>query len=181
METEIIKYTLQKFFDGETCLDDERLLREYFGGNDVDEELLPYRDLFVGLDELSVSENRLSPDDLMDFIMEAEHQAKNKYRRLWQAVSGIAAALILAFMLFNYYDDRPAWKDTYSDPEQAYAEAVHALHFVAGKYQKGLAQLQPVQKLNDATEPMHNGICLLDKGFREMEPLAKISKKLKTE
>lgn len=181
MELEIIKYKLQKYVDGESSLEDEKLLHDYFSGDDVAAELLSYRDLFTGLGELSSREDPLLEETLMDYILETEHREKTTYRRLWQMVSGIAAILLVALLVINYNDDKPGWKDTYSDPEQAYAEATLALQYVAGKYQKGLAHLQPVRKLNEATAPMSTGFGLVNKGFQQIENLDRMNEKLKNE
>ncbi len=181
MKPEIIKHKLQKYFEGESSLEDEKLLAEYFRSDQIDAELLHYRELFAGFDELRTAETESMEDNLMDYIMEAEHREKTKYRHLWQSVSGIAAALLIALLVVNYNNDKPNWKDTYSDPQQAYVEASRTLHYIAGKYQKGLAQLQPVKKLNEATKPMNEGLTVINKGFQEVGKIEKINEKLKNE
>lgn len=177
MEPEIIKYKLQKYFEGESSLEDERILHDYFRSDETDEELLPYRDLFAGLKGMKNHEKQISEEDLMDFILENEHQEKTRYRKRWQLVTGIAAVLLIALLVVHYTNDKPKWKDTYTDPDQAYATAVQTLRFVAGKYQEGIAQLQPVSKLNQAVEPMNKSLDLLNKGFYEMRNLEKFNLK----
>ena len=175
MKSEHIKQILKKYFDGESSLREESVLRKYFMSNEVDDELLPFRDLFSGLEELKPAENNKLEDTLMDFIMESELEEKNKYRRLWQTVTGIAAALLITLLVFNYTNDRSSWKDTYSDPEQAYAEASKTLHYMAEKYQKGIAQLQTFQKLDKAVQPMNKGVEAINKGFNELEEIKQIN------
>jgi hypothetical protein len=181
MEPEVIKYILQKYFDGESSLEDERMLHEYFRADQTDKELLPYRDLFEGLSRIGTSEVKIQEEDLMDFILENEHQEKTRYRQLWQIVTGVAAMLLIALSVVYYTSDRPNWEDTYTDPDQAYATAVQTLHFVAGKYREGLAQLKPVSKLNQAVEPMNKSLDLLSKGFYKIENLQKLNNKIKKE
>jgi hypothetical protein len=120
-------------------------------------------------------------DDLMDLILENEHREKIRYRKFWQLVTGMAAALLITLLVVHYNNDQAAWKDTYQDPEQAYATAVQTLHFVAGKYQEGMVQLQPVSKLNEAAKPMNKSIGILNKGFYQMENLEKLNEKLNKE
>lgn len=44
-----MKDLVKRFMEGETTLEEERRLYAYFSGDNVDEELLPYRDFFLGL------------------------------------------------------------------------------------------------------------------------------------
>lgn len=181
MEPEVIKYILQKYFDGESSLEDERILHHYFRSDQIDREFLPYRDLFAGLSGIRDLEISIHEEDLMDFILENEHQEKTRYRKLWQIVTGVAAMLLIALFVVYYTNDKPNWKDTYTDPDQAYATAVQTLHFVAGKYREGLAQLKPVSKFNQAIEPMSKSLDLLKKGFYGIENHEKLNSKLNKE
>ena len=45
-----IRALLRRFMDGETSLDDERLLAEYFRNHPVPEDLRPYHDMFAWFD-----------------------------------------------------------------------------------------------------------------------------------
>ena len=45
-----IRALLRRFMDGETSLDDERLLAEYFRDHPVPEDLRPYHDMFAWFD-----------------------------------------------------------------------------------------------------------------------------------
>lgn len=44
-----MKDLVKRFMEGETTLEEERRLYAYFSSDNVDEELLPYRDFFLGL------------------------------------------------------------------------------------------------------------------------------------
>ena len=169
MEPGFIKQKLQDYFDGRTSLEDEQLLHDYFRSAKIEEDLLPYRDLFSGLEGIAGKEEKINEEGLMDFILETEHAEKKRYRQLWQVVTGIAAALLIALLVVNY-NDSPRWKDTYSNPDQA---AVKTMRFVAGKYQQGLAQLQPIGKINEAVAPMNKSLELLNKGFEKIDNINK--------
>lgn len=180
METEVIKYKLQKFFEGESSLEDEQILHNYFRSDLVDPQLLMYRTLFTGLEKMTKTEPHASGERLMDFIIEYEQREKIRYRRFWQIVTAMAAALLIALLVVPP-TDRSGWKDTYTDPDQAYTAAVNTLQFVAGKYQEGIARLQPVQKLNQAYKPMTKSLDLLNKGFQEMQKFENLNEKLNRE
>jgi hypothetical protein len=177
----MIKQILQKYFDGESSGQEEQLLEEYFRSGEVDQALEKYRIFFSGIEELSTKRDERLEEEIMDFILETEHSERNRYRWLWQAVSSIAAAVAIALVVANFYGNQHQWKDTYSDPDLAYAKASHALQYVAGHYQKGLANLRPVQKVNAAPKPLQMGIEMLEKGFQDIQYLEQVNEKLKNQ
>ena len=179
MDLKEIKQKLYLYFDGQSTEQDEQDLRNYFSSAEVDDELIQYSEFFGGLNELSEKRDEQLEGEIMDFILENEFREKARYRWLWQAVTGVAAVLLIALLAVNFNQNQHNWEDTYSDPNQAYAEASKTIQFVAGKYQKGLAQLQPVQKVSTAKKPLKTGLNILQKGFQEVENIEKINKKLK--
>ena len=181
MESQKIHILLQKYFDAETTIDEENELITYFSSGEVDENLKMYVPMFSGLKELSADEDVDLSDDLMNHILESEHKEKLHYRWMWQVVTGIAAAVIVALLAVNFYGSRNDYKDTFSDPQQAYAEAVKTLQFVSGKYNKGLAQLKPMEKIDDAVSPLKSGISKVNKGFKQIDEVTNLNKKLKKE
>jgi len=178
MESQRIHILLQKYFEAETTLDEENELINYFSSDEVDETLKMYVPMFSGIKELSAEENPNLGDDLMNYILESEHKEKLRYRWMWQIVTGIAASVILVMLAVNFYSNENQWKDTFSDPKQAYSEASKTLEFVAGKYNKGLAQLRPMGKIENAVSPLNSGMKTLNKGFDQINEL---NKKLKKE
>ncbi len=181
MESQKIHILLQKYFDAETTIDEENELITYFSSGEVDENLKMYVPMFSGLKELSADEDVDLSDDLMNHILESEHKEKLHYRWMWQAVTGIAAAVIVALLAVNFYGNRNDYKDTFSDPQQAYVEAVKTLQFVSGKYNQGLAQLKPMKKIDNAVSPLKSGISKVNKGFKQMDEVTNLNKKLKKE
>jgi len=179
MDLKDIKQKLHDYFEGTSSLQDEEILKAYFSSGEVDEELQPYSEFFRGMEVLSEKRDAQLEEEIMDFILEQENKEKNKYRWLWQSITGVAAALLIALLVVNYNQNQSNWKDTYSDPNQAYAEASRTLQYVAGKYQKGLAQLQPAKKIRKAALPLNNSIQVLEKGFEEIKNVEKIEEKLK--
>jgi hypothetical protein len=178
MESQRITILLQKYFEAETTLEEENELITYFTSGEVDEDLKIYIPMFSGIRNISVEENADLSDELMDYILESEHKEKVKYRWMWKMVTGIAASVIVVMLSVNYYNSRTQWKDTFTDPEKAYAEASKTLDFVAGKYNQGLAQLRPIGKIESAVNPFNSGMKKLNKGFDQMNEL---NKKLKEE
>ncbi|HZL12429.1 MAG TPA: hypothetical protein VFC65_20780 [Prolixibacteraceae bacterium] len=181
MESQRINILLQKYFDAETTINEENELITYFNSAKVDEELKSYVPLFSELKDLAVSDNPELGDDLMNYILESEHKEKLKYRWMWQMVTGVAASVILVMLAVNFFSNQNQWKDTFTDPNQAYAEARKTLEFVAGKYNKGMAQLRPITKMENAIDPFYSGMNMLNIGFDQLDEFKTTNKKLNNE
>ncbi|HET6558240.1 MAG TPA: hypothetical protein VFG54_13055 [Prolixibacteraceae bacterium] len=179
MESQKINILLQKYFDAESTLDEENELITYFNSGEVEDELKPYIPVFSGMKEISAEENPELGDELMNYILESEHKEKVRYRWMWQMVTGVAASILLVMMAVNFYSERNEWNDTFDDPQQAYVEASKALEFVAGKYNKGLAQLKPIGKMEEAATPLYSGMETLNKGMNELQNIGSINEKIK--
>jgi hypothetical protein len=137
--------------------------------------------MFAGLKELSANESEDMGEDLMNFILESENKEKLQYRWMWQIVSGVAAAVILVLLAVNFYGPKSQWDDTFSDPQLAYAEASKTLEFVAGKYNKGLAQLKPIGKIEQAASPFYSGMETWNRGIVKLENIENLNTTIKNE
>jgi len=160
METKKVKQLLQRYFNGESTLTEERLLESYFQSGNVADELKEYTGFFSGITGLSESERDVELEgEIMDFILKKEPREKQKTRWLWQMVTGIAASIIIVLggILFYQHEKEP-FKDTFDNPEIAYAYAEQTLGYVSAKYNKGLSALANFDKLETAKEPLHKGV-----------------------
>ena len=179
MESQRIHQLLQKYFEAESTLEEETELINYFNSGEVEDQLKPYVPVFSGLKELSVTENEELGDDLMNYILESEHKEKLKYRWMWQIVTGVAASVILVMLAVNFYSNQSQWNDTFTDPQQAYNQASKTLEFVAGKYNKGMALLKPIGKMEEAASPFYSGMETWNKGVGKLVNIENLNIKLK--
>jgi hypothetical protein len=169
MKANIAKTLLQKFFEAETSLEEEKMLREYFSLDEVDPELLPYREFFVDTENHFESKGEKEIEEkVMDYILENESKNRGRYRQLWLTVSGIAASLVIAVSAMLYYQNQQPYQDTFTNPDEAYAYAEQTLAFVSQKYNQGLASLEPLKKVNQSVRPLENGFQTLNKGFNQL-------------
>ena len=75
---------INRFFDGETTLDEERRLYEYFSGTDIPEDLLPLKPMFLDLQAIaSTSATMARPTAVV-----------RPLRRRWTAVPATVTAAI---------------------------------------------------------------------------------------
>jgi hypothetical protein len=173
METKEVKVLLQRYFNGESTIEEERKLENYFQSEKVDEELEEYAEFFGGITELSNTvDDSTIEDDVMNHILENESQDKKKYRWLWQTVTGIAASIIIVIggLLF-YQQNNQNIEDSFENPEVAYAVAEDALEYMSAKYNKGLAELSNFDKLQTASKPLRKGVQPVNEFYSNLERL----------
>ncbi len=186
MESQEIKQLLQKYFNGESSLEEERALETYFGGGGVQEDLRHYSEFFDGKSELNGAMNDFVPtpskkeletdsaieEEVMNFILENEYTDKTKYWQIWQIVTGIAAAVIIVLGGFLFYQERQKpFEDTFKNPDQAFVVASQTLQYVGAKYNQGLAELSNFGKIERASETMKTSVAPVNEFYKGMEEM----------
>ena len=147
---------LVKYYEGNSTIEEERFLKEYFGGTGVPEELLKEQKIFRFYRSLS---NKDVPEPSADFELKIfsaiDREEKRKLmtgsRRLYVMLSGVAAALLIIAATYFFFERRPDIRDTYSDPEVAYAEAIKILHSVSSRMNEGTRALGQLTALQEET------------------------------
>jgi hypothetical protein len=175
METKEIKQLLQRYFNGESTLAEERLLEKYFQSGNVADELKEYEGFFSGVSALAeTGRDEELEGEIMDFILKNEPKKKTNKRWLWQMVTGIAASIIIVIggLLF-FQQSEEQFKDTFDNPELAYAYAEETLGYISAKYSKGLSGLANFDKLETATEPMQKGVRPVNEYLEMIENMGK--------
>lgn len=162
MDTNRIRQLLVRYFEGATTLDEERLLRDYFTGDQpIEEDLIPFRAQFNLLDKnlFSQAANEALEAKIMNRIISLEEDGKTKIRKMPLSRLLVAASMVLAIglsvMLINRFRHQEL-KDTYNDPQLAYQETQKALMYVSQKMNRGLEPLNNVAKINTGTEQLRN-------------------------
>ena len=181
-----IKSLLERFYNGETTLEEEKQLEDFFRKNTVPEELLADKDLFLSL--ASSPEDIVIPEHLNQGILEVIDQAERseqKTRRIsLYSLSGLAAGLLVLISVYVFYlKDNPSsfiagqtMADTYEDPMEAYEEAKRTLAYVSDKFNTGTSELHRVKKVNDKTFGNLQPLTFISKGSREVMMLKQLEK-----
>ncbi len=179
MKSEEVKILLQKYFEGETTLGEERLLSEYFSQEQLPEELMSYREWFAGLKvgagipimeagdpNFAVAKDpTFTAAGLQEMILEKERRQRGRVRSMRYTLLGIAASLLVAMGSLFWYQQQPDYRDTFDDPEEAMAVAGETLAFVSAKYNKGVEKLAALEKLSESVQPARKHLGTLKKGF----------------
>lgn len=170
MKSEEVKIVLQKYFEAETTLAEEAMLREYFRQEELPDEMLPFSVWFKESDfRFPAEKNSSEENQTMEMFLQKERSRKRSI--WWISVSGIAAALVIMLGSTLYFRSQPAYRDTFSDPVIASAYAVRTLQFVSGKYNEGIARLQPASKIREATRPVKKSLQIIEKSFDKADKI----------
>ncbi|MEZ5072004.1 MAG: hypothetical protein R2751_13855 [Bacteroidales bacterium] len=181
-----IQHLLERFYNGETSLDEEKRLEEYFRSGEVPEPLHPDRNMFLAL--LEEKEEVRVPKDLNKNILETIDKAYENERRTRRitlySLSGLAAGLLILIALYLGYlrEDAPRqlasaeMQDTFQDPQLAYEEAMKTLAYVSAKLNDGTRELQVLKEASEAAaQPLEN-LNKIQKGSKELSLLGQLSR-----
>ena len=139
MEREQVAQLLEKYWQVETTVEEERMLAEYFQGTDVPLEWETYREVFSFYEQ----ERGVRPGEGLEERIMEQVRPRPRLRYAWWAA---AAVIVMGLGLSLYQGDRPvaktAYKDTYDDPQQALAAVQKALLVASRNMNKGLHPLK---------------------------------------
>jgi hypothetical protein len=153
MKTTEIRRLLEKYYNGQSSEEEELKLRSYFEAENIPAGYEAEKAMFRFF-----SENASVPlpsEEFENNIISAVDAAAKKifipvYKSRIFVYSGIAACLLLLFGSYFFFITNGQSKDTFSDPEIAYAETVRVLYRVSSTFNHGTRQLDRVRKLEDA-------------------------------
>lgn len=155
MKVEEIERLLAAFYEGNTNEQEEELLKEAFRTEEVPQHLQKDRKIFLSFfcQEMVVDvpaglEDRLSR--MIDEQAEEEQRFfhRNKSKRNWRWIGGIAATVLLllgiGYGVTGIGRDMcpPTPQDTFSDPEAAYKVLQATLMEVSTNLNKGVEQVE---------------------------------------
>lgn len=133
-----INQLLDKYWAGETTLEDEKILAAYFNTGQVDEDFKPFKPLFEYFDQ-----QRQVSVDLEDQVMERirSKRIETKVIRLtWKRALAVAASLILlvtaGISTYRYQlskKDTLVMQDTFESPEEALEQTKAALLYLSNR------------------------------------------------
>jgi len=122
MELNNIHELVQRYWDGESSLQEERFLKDYFNQTEIKPELEKYRDYFSYLSVHS----KTTLSDSFSF--------KKPMRRIGFKMQAAAAIVLLVACLFFYHNPmeseqvaQTTYEDTFQTPEEALSKLKEAL------------------------------------------------------
>lgn len=162
MNHEAIQQLLDRYFAGETTLQEEAQLRDYFRRDDVPDALRPYQPMF----QFFETERQARLDEQFEerLLQRLKQRPRPQVRRLRIWVASAAAALVIALAAWWLYPQLSApepqpvaqaidWsKYEPETPEEAYRVLKTSLNMTSSKLNQGAATA--VEKVGKAREAM---------------------------
>lgn len=154
---------LDKFYRGDTTLEEEQLLASFFSRNVLPEQWEADKNLFESLHVAATEmpeglEQRMS--QLIDSLEEREKSGKkigirSVFRRDFRLqIAGLVASLLVLATIgfwsyFNRHESEPLLVDTFENPEQAREATLEALQLFADNFSKGTHTVEQVDRQVD--------------------------------
>ena len=174
---EEIRKMLERFYQGNTTLEEEKMLQEYFSSNTVHEEFIPDKELFQSFG--TESESIYVPDDLNQKIIASIDQVDRKATKTRRislfSLSGLAAGLLVMIAVYLFYirTDGPSLL--------AYEEAKRTLAYVSTKLNSGTSELEHVRQVSKTASDPLRSLSKINKGSKELSLLGHLQRARKIE
>lgn len=159
MDLDRIETLLEKYWECETSVEEEKELTEFFAGEQVPEKWRSFKPLFQYYQQERKAD---ALDGMFDETIIAQIEPKRSFprtgnlKKLFYNVARVAAVgLIIAiagYYLREDYKTTTAELGTFDDPKEAYEETKKALMMISKNFNKGRKQAQKVSVFNEARE-----------------------------
>jgi uncharacterized pyridoxal phosphate-containing UPF0001 family protein len=159
MTQENILLLIEKYFAGETSIEEEKSLKQYFSQAEIATELMRYKSLFIFLKE----EKKIEMARPIALPKAIPHLQSRQW--VWNVAAAAVALLIVSVLSFKYLqkvDNQQVMAhknpnyivlDEGDDPQKAFEQAQAALMLVSKKMRKGeRAATQGLMKVKSATD-----------------------------
>ena len=152
MKTDKLTQLLEAFYNGTTTTEEEQLLYQHFTSATIlSEEMEAEKRTFLSLYYLSAEDETEVPSLLNDKLSSlidslSEKKAPERKNILLRRFSAVAASLLLLIAVGLYVLDgrqtQPMLVDTFTNPEEAYAETQRTLELISSALNDGVKPLK---------------------------------------
>jgi hypothetical protein len=166
MEYHEIEELLNRYLEGESTLEEEAMLKQYFSQPELPPGHREMQELFryfvaTGKESDPPFDMTVEINSVIERELNKEH--RSRFRLLFVWVAGTAAVLAVSFGIYRYtYRTPPVVNDTFSDPKMAYLETKRALLMVSRAMNRNTASLKYLANI--------------DKSFNKVQKISEIDK-----
>jgi hypothetical protein len=160
MNIKEIEELLEKYYDGETTLEEEKVLKNFFVSGDVPLDLSVHKSQFLYFAEASreeISDRELEKKVFAEKVGIPVVPLHSSRKRFYY-ISGIAATVLLLIgLVFTFNEDvvnKPKGKVSTTDPEVVFTQTRDILAVVSVNLNKGMDKVQYLGKLDQAMQKM---------------------------
>ena len=181
MNWQEIEKLLDRYFEGETTLEEENLLREFFSVNEIPEKyhgMAAYFRFMQSEARRCLDTTGFDQNIIPGLSLTGKEPAKIlKFRQQWHYwATGIAVSIMIMVAVFLKFDPFSSRiEDTFHDPQVAYQEAKKILLFVADKINYGTSHLEPVSRFETGLKSLEP-VASYNDGINEISRLDHIDK-----
>lgn len=141
-----IKLLIERFFDGDTSLEEEQKLYSFYSSHSIlPEDLEEYRDMFAGFGVIAFdTADTIAVNTTTDTMF-----AVHRHRKLFYVISGIAAVLLVCLGIFtavNIYKDNMLAKNYEGSYIIVKGERIDELSRIKPDIDKALCQAKDIEQ-----------------------------------
>lgn len=174
MERNQITDLLQKYYNGMSSQDEEKMLMDYFTGGDIPDDFKIDMKHFLALADMQNEEIEVPADlesNILAMLAKEQKPVRRLNNRMLYTFTSVAAGLALIVSTFMYINRQPNL-GTFDDPQIAYAETKQALDLVSQLFNQGTDKLSGLGEMDRAMQPL-NQLGRVDKVSENLKYLEK--------
>jgi len=155
MNIKEIEELLERYEEGETTLQEEQYLKEFFGGSEIPENMQSSRAIFhyfhkVKKEKISDPEFEVKTNFRLTETPVPWNNSKSKFLYLTSLAAGVLLVIGLFFTFRQDVFKKNVRYDPSSDPAYAYAEVQYTLLSVSANLNIGLDQIRRLETIGNA-------------------------------
>jgi len=127
MDWQKIEILVEKYFEGNTTIEEEKVLKNYFSSNEVADSLKQYQPLFS---YLQIAKNEAAPTKF-------DVKPRILFKK-WISIAAVFVFIAVLTTVLNLKTNESQDLGTFNDPEIAYAETMKALELLATNVNHGM-------------------------------------------
>jgi hypothetical protein len=178
MNEEELKRLIKKYYNGESTEQEERTLRDYFGKDNIPEGYEAEKVIFsyyTSSAEVTEPSADFEARILAGIDVPERESRSLKMRKYLLPILSAAAGLLIMAGSYFFFTHRAVQRDTFTDPELAYAETMKILREVSSQLNHGAEVLEPIGKINEMTkksiETINKSTRIVEKNLKNLEYL----------
>ncbi|MCZ8230500.1 hypothetical protein [Flavobacterium sp.] len=154
MELYKIEELLEKYFQGETSIAEEKELTNYFSSSNVAQHLEQYQPLFG---YFSLAKERMNPKEVTEWPTQKETTSKPVW---WSLAASVVILLGIGMYVYSTNETKTSVASnelgTCDSPEEAFKETQKALALLSGHVNTGIESVQVIQEYDKSKGKVFN-------------------------